>query len=477
MDRRMTRLACAVLVIAGIAAFSPAVASAVPAAGITGLNSLVTFDTVTPADVRIRPLTGLVTASETAIGLDTRPATGELFLVTVPSGVPGNAELRTYKVDPVTARATSVGSIPGAVPGAGDYATGIDFNPVVDRIRVVSSNNENFRINPNSGALSGDDVNLTYTAPTTGPVTALAYDRNIAPGPPGTLAPPGTRTTLYGIDVAADRLVVQGGIDGAGPGGPNGGAITDIGPLGVPATNTSDAGFDIARDGTAYASLRNGLLITLYTVNLATGAATPIGPLATELRSLTILAPDNCPLVSGDDQADLDGDGQGDACDPDIDGDGLTNAAEATRGTDPRKPDSDGDGVADALDACPTVAGSSAKNGCDGTAPTITLSRTPRRITHKRFFAGVTSRIAVSEAARLEVALLGRARSARIARAGDVVLAERRLGLSVTTRSVRLRPRRALGSRSARFSVRLRVTATDAAGNRATKTRTIRVRG
>jgi hypothetical protein len=238
----------------------------------------------------------------------------------------------------------------------------------------------------------------------------------------------------------------------------------------------SDAGFDIAADGTAYASLRTGLLRALYTVNLSTGAATSLGALGVELRSLTVLAPDNCPFVSGDSQADLDGDGQGDACDDDIDGDGVSNAAEAARGTDSRKADTDGDGVGDAADSCPTVVGS-APSGCDVTAPTVSFRRTPRRVTHKRFFAGIRPRLGVSQPASLDIVLLGRARSARVARTGDIVLAERHLGLSATTRSVRLKPKRALAARSARFSVRLRVTATDAVGNRRTQSRTIRVRG
>jgi hypothetical protein len=477
MDCRLARLARVALALAAFMAWAAPSAGAVPAAGITGSLSLVTFDTSAPSDVRIRPISGFQVLGEKAIGLDTRPATGELFMLTVPAAVLTNAEVRSYRVDPVTATATFVGSVPsGTVAGAGDWATGMDFSPRVDRVRAVSANNENYRVNPNTGALAGDDVNLTYTAPATGPVTALAYDRNVAPGPPGT--PPTTMmTTLYGIDTGPDRLVTVGGIDGAAPGGPNGGTVADIGPLGTAVTNGSDAGFEIAPDGTAYASLRNGSVSTLFTVNLSTGAAAPLGSLGTELRSLTILAPDNCALVSGDDQADLDGDGAGDACDPDVDGDGLTNAAEATRGTDPRKADTDGDGVGDAADACPTVAGDIAKNGCDGTAPSITLTRTPRRMTHKRFFGGVVTRIAVSEPAGLEVTLLGRALSARIARAGDVVLAERRLGLSGGTRSVRLRPKRSLAPRRVRFSVRLRVTATDTSGNRRTRTRTIRVRG
>ncbi|MGB5474023.1 MAG: thrombospondin type 3 repeat-containing protein [Gammaproteobacteria bacterium] len=56
---------------------------------------------------------------------------------------------------------------------------------------------------------------------------------------------------------------------------------------------------------------------------------------------------DNCPQDPNPDQADTDGDGAGDACDSDIDGDGLDNATELLLGTDPGNPDSDGDGLTD----------------------------------------------------------------------------------------------------------------------------------
>ena len=59
---------------------------------------------------------------------------------------------------------------------------------------------------------------------------------------------------------------------------------------------------------------------------------------------------DNCPLVSNATQADLDGDGTGDACDNDIDGDGLTNVQESALGTNPQNPDTDGDGLTDGIE-------------------------------------------------------------------------------------------------------------------------------
>ncbi|MDP2341839.1 MAG: thrombospondin type 3 repeat-containing protein [Deltaproteobacteria bacterium] len=64
---------------------------------------------------------------------------------------------------------------------------------------------------------------------------------------------------------------------------------------------------------------------------------------------------DNCEAIANDDQANVDEDETGDACDDDIDGDELANAADnCPQANNPAQNDSDGDQTGDACDLCPT---------------------------------------------------------------------------------------------------------------------------
>jgi hypothetical protein len=224
-------------------------------------NQLLQFSASAPNSIiSATTVTGLK-AGDSLVGIDYRPATGQLYALAV-NGALG----RLYTINPLTGAASAIGTgfaVPqSAGTGAGkDY--GFDFNPTVDRIRVVADSRDNFRAHPDTGAaVSPADFPLSPGAV----VTGVAYDRNFG----------GSKvTTLYAIDAKAGQLVTIGGIDSAPS--PNGGVVRPVGPLGVNASN--DVGFDITvgAEGSAYASLIVNGKSGFYTIDLKSGAATMVG--------------------------------------------------------------------------------------------------------------------------------------------------------------------------------------------------------
>ena len=193
---------------------------------------------------------------------------------------------------------------------------------------------------------------------------------------------------------------------------------------------------------------------------------------------------DNCPLQENAGQEDTDAQAGGDACDDDDDDDGLTDAAETELGTNPKVSDTDGDGLSDGRDRCPAEAG--LVNGCpmspvpplaDTVPPDVALTGVPARIGRAALLRGrLRFGVEPSEAAAVEAELLATARGARLAQSFNLVLARRSLPLGSGRRTVILRPAWRLVGRARRFRVRVRLTVTDASGNRRLVTRTIRVR-
>src|SRR5262245_40105372 len=232
--------------------------------GLTSTNQLIRFDTATPGAIAgTTPVTGLQ-PGEDLLGIDFRPATGQLYGL--------GSTSRLYSINYLSGVATQVGTGTFAVALSGGNF-GFDFNPVPDRIRVVSDAQQNMRLNPDTGAVVDFDAATPGVQPDPnlnppGNVVGVAYTNNFAGA---------AQTTLFGIDATTDLLVRIGGPNGTPS--PNRGTITALGPLGV---NTSGlVGFDItANTNTAFASLTVNNLAQLYRINLISGAATLVGNIA-----------------------------------------------------------------------------------------------------------------------------------------------------------------------------------------------------
>jgi uncharacterized protein DUF4394 len=236
---------------------------------LTTTNNLVNFMSSSPGSFSSRPITGMA-AGEYAVGIDFRPAPplGRLYAL-------GNLGQLYLVANPSSGAASAVGAGGIALSGT---EFGVDFNPTVDRIRVISDANQNLRLHPDSGVLVSSDGALAYAS----------GDANFGQDPEGTGAAytnnvsGATTTVLYDIDSGLDILATQAP--------PNAGTLNTVGSLGVDVLAVN--GFDISGStGTAYAALNvGGPQSVLYTINLMTGAATSVGTIGCyeQIRGLSV---------------------------------------------------------------------------------------------------------------------------------------------------------------------------------------------
>lgn len=243
---------------------------------VTLSNELLRFNSSTPGQIESSlTIGGMSQPGERLLGIDFRPATGELFGL--------SSAGRVYIIDQFTALATPVPGSSRISPAVAGTDIGFDFNPVPDRIRVVSNTGQNLRLNPVNGAVVDADLARAGTQ-LDGPLAFATGDRfrgstpRIVGAAYTNLTVAGsTMTTNYAIDANRGVLVRQGSLNSA-PVSPNSGQLFTVGGLGV--ATTDQVGFDIAA-GTemAFASLTTpgATSSALYMIDLGTGRATRIG--------------------------------------------------------------------------------------------------------------------------------------------------------------------------------------------------------
>jgi Ca2+-binding RTX toxin-like protein len=130
----------------------------------------------------------------------------------------------------------------------------------------------------------------------------------------------------------------------------------------------------------------------------------------------------------------------------------------------------------DMLDACEAVTLSPPPVVPDTRKPKVKLDGLPARPRFHHVRSGLRPRLSADEPVAYVVELLGAATRAHIARRYNLTLARRTISRTSKPRRITLRPKSALLGERRKLRVRIRVTATDAAGNATVLVKTLKVR-
>lgn len=233
--------------------------------GLSANNEIVKFSSGPPAkELAVTPIMGL-DSGEMMLAIDYRPSTGKLY------GVSSASKL--YYIDIYSGLAGTVAKEPFKPEIAGS-TVGFEISPSDDLARIVTDEDQNLRLNIETGEVVAVDANIT---PSLAALNSIAYAQGVS----GTLL---AQYTLYAIDVSEGLLYRVAN---------NAGTLSAVGPTGLDIF--SEGGFDSkgpASWAVLEASNRAGgfgpgiggnnddLSIPAYRlwkVNLTTGVATSAG--------------------------------------------------------------------------------------------------------------------------------------------------------------------------------------------------------
>ena len=257
-----------------------------PIIAITASGALITFQSGSPGTLLSNQNVTGITSPQTLRGLAFRRSTGQLYVVGAVSGT-SNVSATLYLLNPATAALTAISNMVLAHP-----SFDLGFDPLTDQLHLFGSTGQHLRLDPTTGAILANDPALAFA-------TGDAHF-GAAPGIVGVDFTPGLTPTAYAIDKTTDSLVQIT---------PSSGKITTIGLLGKDTEGLT--GLDFNPGGTAFAVLSSpsDLATSLYTIDLTSGHATPLGTIGVneQVRDLVVATPGQISLTSANDTA-LEGD-------------------------------------------------------------------------------------------------------------------------------------------------------------------------
>ncbi len=242
MRKTSTLMTTVALIAAGTIAQADGHASLM-AVGLTGDKTLVMIDSGSATATATMDVTGV----DRLLGIDLRPATGQLIGVT--------PAFEIVEIDPATGEATVLSTMDTELPIVDGASVIVDFNPQADKLRFMSGTT-NHRVDIESGAVTVDG-SLAYEdadmhSGEEPNIVAAAYINSY--GKPES-------TAMFDIDATIVAVIQQTS--------PNDGTLDAIGKLGVDAQDSY--AFDIATDSdgtnTAYLATPGAL----HTVSLEDG--------------------------------------------------------------------------------------------------------------------------------------------------------------------------------------------------------------
>ncbi len=241
---RSVAMAAAVIAVP-VLALSMATANAHDMVALDEAGNMVRFSDKNPKAIENVAIMG---TTARLVGIDVRPADGELYGVATDGSI--------YRIHSGTGKVTPVSRM--SIGSFGSISM-VDFNPVADRLRVVTSDGRSLRVNVDTGETI-EDGRLNYTMSKAFTVGAGGYTNSMKGA---------TSTQLYQIDTANLALALQDP--------PNAGTLNVVNAIAMTGGTKDMKGGDVITDprGKSLAYVVRGP--RLYSIEIPSGQISLLG--------------------------------------------------------------------------------------------------------------------------------------------------------------------------------------------------------